>query len=97
MASSKLQKQRRQHLEPGCRFTRLVLGDEPERSPDGVFRSPRAFDRSEIHLEVYNPIDPCVQDTDPLIRVPNLLLVDLVKLQVDLEDAVRINLCPSDD
>ena len=52
-------------------------GDTPERSPDDVFRSPSALERSAIHLKVYNPIDPCVQGTDPLITVPDLLLVAL--------------------
>ena len=66
----------------------MVLEDEPERSPDDVFRSPSALERSAIHLKVYNPIDPCVQGTDPLITVPDLLLValDLVMIAIDPED-----------
>ena len=74
-------------------------GDTPERSPNDVFRSISTLERSAISLEVYNPIDPCVQGTDPLIRVPDLLLValDLVMIKIDPEDAATPAPCPYGD
>ena len=74
-------------------------GDTPERSPGWCISIAECLRTLAIHLEVYNPIDPCVQDTDPLIRVPDLLLValDLVMIKIDPEDAATPAPCPYGD
>ena len=86
-------------LVPGVENEKSRLDWSPRTSPDDEFRSPSALERSAIHLKVYNPIDPCVQGTDPLITVPDLLLValDLVMIKIDPEDAATPAPCPYGD